>query len=198
MECRDFAICGRILPRSFYRRSAIEVSRDLLGKILVHGRAAGMIVETEAYLGGNDLASHSARGITNRTRVIFGPPGHAYVYFIYGMHECLNIVAEPENKAGCVLIRAVEPLAGIELMRKRRPAARSVEKLASGPGNLTRAFGITRAHNGADITRGSLVVRRCNEEREFKILVTPRIGIRQCADWPLRFVMAGNRSVSAP
>src|SRR5579863_4096512 len=136
MECRDFAICGRILPRSFYRRSAIEVSRDLLGKILVHGRAAGMIVETEAYLGGNDLASHSARGITNRTRVIFGPPGHAYVYFIYGMHECLNIVAEPENKAGCVLIRALEPLAGLELMRERRHK-QGVSDLTSGPGKLT-------------------------------------------------------------
>lgn len=184
------------MPRSFYDRPTIEVGRELLGKILVHGRTAGMIVETEAYLGGDDLASHSARGITNRTRVIFGPPGHAYVYFIYGMHECLNIVAEAEGKPGCVLIRAAEPLVGIEIMKKRRPAARSVEKLASGPGNLTRVFGITRAENGADLTRGALVVRRWAEEPKFKIQVTPRIGIRQCAEWPLRFTVAGNPAVS--
>lgn len=196
MQWRELASGSRILPRSFYDRPTIEVGRELLGKILVHGRTAGIIVETEAYLGGDDLASHSARGITNRTRVIFGPPGHAYVYFIYGMHECLNIVAEAEGKPGCVLIRAAEPLVGIEIMKKRRPAARSVEKLASGPGNLTRVFGITRAENGADLTRGALVVRRWAEEPKFKIQVTPRIGIRQCAEWPLRFTVAGNPAVS--
>src|SRR5712692_10764353 len=125
MEWRELATETRILPRSFYSRDTVTVARDLLGKIVVHGRAAGTIVETEAYLGGDDLAAHSARGITDRTRVIFGPPGHAYVYFIYGMHECLNLVAEPEGKPGCVLIRAVEPLAGIDIMRQRRPAARS-------------------------------------------------------------------------
>ena len=195
MEWRELARESRILPRSFYGRHTVEVARELLGKILVHGNRAGMIVETEAYLGGDDLASHSARGITNRTRVIFGPPGHAYVYFIYGMHECLNIVAEPDGKPGCVLIRAAEPVAGIGLMQRRRPHA-SVEKLASGPGNLTRVFGITRAQNGADMTRGSLVVRAWKREREFEVRVTPRIGIRQCADWPLRFVIAGNRAVS--
>jgi DNA-3-methyladenine glycosylase len=162
----------------------------------VHGETAGRIVETEAYLGGDDLASHSARGITNRTRVIFGPPGHAYVYFIYGMYECLNIVAEPEGKAGCVLIRALEPVAGIEMMRKRRPTAKSVHDLASGPGKLTLAMAITRAQNGADLTRGSLVVRQPVEEPEFEIKVTPRIGISKCADLPLRFLIAGNPSVS--
>src|SRR6266545_1043522 len=99
------------LKRSFYGRSTVEVARDLLGKLLVHGEAAGIIVETEAYLGADDLAAHSARGITPRTRVVFGPPGHAYVYFIYGRYECLNVVAEPEGKPGCVLIRAVEPVA---------------------------------------------------------------------------------------
>lgn len=187
---------GRILQRAFYERPTVEVARDLLGKILVHGPAAGIIVETEAYLGGDDLASHSARGITDRTRVIFGPPGHAYVYFIYGMYECLNIVAEPEGKAGCVLIRALEPVAGMEVMQKRRPAAKKPQDLASGPGKLTLAMGITRAHNGADLTRGVLVVRAPVEPQQVEIEVTPRIGIRHCADWPLRFVMRGNRFVS--
>jgi DNA-3-methyladenine glycosylase len=196
MEWRELATESRILTRSFYNRDAVEVARELLGKILVHGRVAGMIVETEAYLGGDDLAAHTARGITNRTRVIFGPPGHAYVYFIYGMHECLNLVAEPEGSPGCVLIRAAEPMVGIDLMKRRRAKVRSIEKLASGPGNLTRAFGITRAQNGADVTRGSLVVRKWRRESAFEIQVMPRIGIRHCADWPLRFVVAGNGAVS--
>jgi DNA-3-methyladenine glycosylase len=164
----------------------------LLGKVLVHGPTAGIIVETEAYLGGDDLASHSARGITGRTRVIFGPPGHAYVYFIYGMYECLNIVAEPDGKPGCVLIRALQPLAGLDIMRHRRPAARKPEDLANGPGKLTLAMGITRAQYGADMTRGDLVVRAAAEPVPFQITVTPRIGIKQCADLPLRFVIRGN------
>jgi len=196
MEWSELATESRILTRSFYNRDAVTVAQELLGKILVHRRVAGMIVETEAYLGGDDLAAHSARGITDRTRVIFGPPGHAYVYFIYGMHECLNLVAEPEGSPGCVLIRAAEPVAGIEIMKTRRPKARSMEKLASGPGNLTRAFAITRAQNGADVTRGPLVVRKWSREPKFEIQVTPRIGIRHCADWPLRFVIAGNKAVS--
>ena len=164
--------------------------------MLEHGPAAGIIVETEAYLGGDDLAAHSSRGITDRTRVIFGPPGHAYVYFIYGMYECFNIVAEPEGRPGAVLIRALEPLAGIEIMRGRRTAAKRLEDLASGPGKLTLALGITRAHNGADLTRGSLVVRAPAEPRRVEIDVTPRIGITHCADWPLRFIIRGNRFVS--
>src|SRR5207249_9249699 len=139
---------GPILNRDFYARPTVEVTRGLLGKVLVHGPTAGIIVEAEAYLGGDDLASHSARGITGRTRVIFGPPGHAYVYFIYGMYECLNIVAEPAGKAGCVLLRALEPLIGIDLMHARRPTASKPERLANGPGKLTLAMGITRAHNG--------------------------------------------------
>ncbi|HEY2014211.1 MAG TPA: DNA-3-methyladenine glycosylase [Bryobacteraceae bacterium] len=189
---------GPILKRSFYSGPTVEVSRALLGKVVVHGATAGIIVETEAYLGGDDLASHSARGITDRTRVIFGPPGHAYVYFIYGMYECLNLVVEPDGKPGCVLIRALEPVAGLEIMRQRRPAARKPEDLTSGPGKLTLALAITRAQNGTDVTRGSLVVRDPAEPRAVEIAVTPRIGITQCAELPLRFFIRGNRFVSGP
>ena len=128
-----------------------------------------------------------AAGITDRTRVIFGPPGHAYVYLSYGMHECLNIVAEPEGTPGCVLIRALEPVEGIELMRSRRPAARKDRDLASGPGKLTRALGITREHNGVDMTHGRFVVRTPTVRSDFQIGVTKRIGITKCADLPLRF-----------
>jgi len=187
---------GPVLRREFYDRPTIEVSRDLLGKVLVHRETAGIIVETEAYLGGDDLASHSAAGLTDRTRVIFGPPGHAYVYFIYGMYECLNLVVEKEGHPGCVLIRAVEPVAGIELMQKRRPAAKKLEDLASGPGKLTLAMGITRELNGRDVTRGPLVVREPIEKRHTEILVTPRIGITKSSEKPLRFVVKGNRFVS--
>jgi DNA-3-methyladenine glycosylase len=128
--------------------------------------------------------------------VIFGPPGHAYVYFIYGMYECLNLVCEPEGVPGCVLIRALEPVAGLEQMQARRPAARKPEDLASGPGKLTLAMAITRAQNGADVTRGALVVRESAEPRHVEIAVTPRIGITKCTDLPLRFVVRGNRFVS--
>ena len=184
------------MERDFYARPAIEVARDCLGKILVHRGAAGRIVEVEAYLGVHDRAAHAWRGITDRTRVMFGPPGHAYVYFIYGMYECLNFVSEPEGMAGCVLIRALEPLAGIAAMRRRRPAAKRIEDLASGPGKLTLAMGITRKLNGADLVEGPLQVRRPVKEERFEIAVTPRIGITQAADWPLRFIIAGNRFVS--
>ena len=189
---------GPILPRQFYARSTVEVSRALLGKVLVHGRTAGVIVETEAYPGGDDRASHSYRGITDRTRVIFGPPGHAYVYFIYGMYECLNIVAEPAGTAGCVLIRALEPVDGIALMKRRRPAAHGVEDLANGPGKLTLAMSITRRHYGEDLTKGSLVVREPAEKARVEVIATPRIGITHCGDRLLRFVVAGNRFVSKP
>jgi DNA-3-methyladenine glycosylase len=187
---------GRILPRSFYARSTVEVARGLLGKVLVHGPTAGIIVETEAYLGGEDLAAHSARGLTGRTRVVFGPPGHAYVYLIYGMYECLNLVAERDGRPGCVLIRALQPVSGLELMRARRPAARQPEQLANGPGKLTLALGITRAHNGADVTRGPLVVRQGEGAGPIEIAVTPRIGITRAAELPLRFLIAHNGFVS--
>lgn len=162
----------------------------------MHGKTAGRIVETEAYLGVDDRAAHAWRGVTARTRVIFGPPGHAYVYFIYGMYECLNFVAEPEGQAGCVLIRALEPIAGIPAMRRRRPAAKGIEDLANGPGKLTQALAITRKLNGADLTASALQVRRGREEAPFEVKVTPRIGITHCAEWPLRFVIAGSRFAS--
>ncbi len=186
----------RTIGRTFYDRPTVEVARGLLGKILVHGECSGIIVETEAYLGLNDSAAHASRGITERTRVIFGPPGHAYVYLIYGMHECLNLVAEPDGVPGCVLIRALEPLSGIGEMRNRRPGARLDQSLCSGPGKLTRAMGITRAQNGVDVTRGDLAVRDPSRMACIEIEVTPRIGIRQCADWPLRFLIKGNPCVS--
>jgi DNA-3-methyladenine glycosylase len=185
---------GPVLPRDFYARPTVEVARDLLGRVLVHGDCAGKIVEVEAYLGLDDLAAHSSRGITPRTRVIFGPPGHAYVYFIYGMHECLNVVVEIDGKPGCVLIRAIEPLEGIELMRERRDR-HDLRDLTSGPAKLTEAMGITRDLNGADLTRGNFVIRE-GTNRDFEIVTTPRIGITKCADWPLRFHIAGNNSVS--
>jgi len=187
---------GRILPRAFYDRATIDVTRDLLGCVLVHGPTSGIIVETEAYLGGDDLASHSAAGITNRTRVIFGPPGHAYVYLSYGMHDCLNIVAEADGKPGCALIRALEPVEGLDIMRSRRPGARTDRDLTSGPGKLTRAMAITRKHSGADVTRGDLVVLARPVVHQFEIAITPRIGITKCADLPLRFFIKGNRFVS--
>ena len=185
-----------MLDRSFYARPATEVARDCLGKILIHGSAAGRIVEVEAYLGVGDRAAHAWRGVTNRTRVIFGPPGHAYVYFIYGMYECLNFVAEPEGQAGCVLIRALEPLAGLPLMRRRRATNKGIEHLANGPGKLTLAMGITRRLNGADLISGPLQVRGLRRDDPFEVQVTPRVGIRHNADWPLRFVIAGNRFLS--
>jgi DNA-3-methyladenine glycosylase len=186
----------KALARSFYERDTVQVSRDLLGKVLSHGVTGGIIVETEAYLGGDDLASHSAIGITNRTRVIFGPPGHAYVYLSYGMHECLNLVAEPDGKAGCVLIRALEPTMGLDVMRTRRPLARKDRDLTSGPGKLTRALAITRADNGVDVTRGDLIVCEPQVPVSFEIEVSKRIGITKCADLPLRFTIKGNRFVS--
>lgn len=185
-----------LLDREFYARPAIEVARDCLGKILVHGKTAGRIVEVEAYLGVGDRAAHSWRGVTDRTRVMFGEPGHAYVYFIYGMYECLNFVCEPVGQAGCVLIRALEPIAGLATMRRRRPTAKRPEDLANGPGKLTLAMGITRKQNGADLTASPLEVRRPHVEPAIEVLTTPRIGITHCADWPLRFLIAGNRFVS--
>jgi DNA-3-methyladenine glycosylase len=186
---------GATLHPSFYERPAEELARALLGKLIVHGSAVGRIVETEAYLGLQDRAAHAWRGITPRTKVLFGPAGHAYVYLIYGMYECLNIVADKEGEPGCVLIRALEPVAGLAAMRKRRGNVRDHE-LANGPGKLTIAMGITRAHNDADLTRGALTVHEETACTGFETGVSTRIGIRHNADWPMRFYIAGNRSVS--
>ena len=163
----------------------MEVARALLGKFLVHGGKCGRIVETEAYLGLADAASHAARGVTPRTQVIFGAPGHAYVYLIYGMHHCLNIVAEPEGSPGCVLIRAVE-IDGAE------------SEAGRGPGRLTRALEINMRQNGADVTHGTLTVHAPQREAGLEIAVSPRIGISKNVDWPLRFFIAGNGCVSGP
>ena len=171
------------LPRSFYARPAVDVARDLLGKIIRHGATAARIVETEAYLGTDDAAAHSARGPTPRTRVIFGPPGRAYVYLIYGMHYCLNVVTEPAGVAGCVLIRAVEPVTGVVHM-------------SNGPGKLTRALGITLEHYGADLTKGPLTIHAPTAQEKFDIATSPRIGIKKAADLPLRFFIRGNNFVS--
>ena len=186
---------GSILPRSFYARDTVTVARHLLGKLLVHGPTSGRIVEVEAYLGVGDRAAHSFRGMTPRTRVIFGPPGHAYVYFIYGVYECLNIVAEADGVAGCVLIRALEPVSGLAEMRERRPRVKRAEDLANGPGKLTLAMGIDRRHYGVDLTRGDLAV--CDGGPcEFEIATGPRIGIRESAELPLRFYITGSAFVS--
>jgi DNA-3-methyladenine glycosylase len=184
------------LPRAFYLRPAAQVARELLGKILVFEGASGRVVETEAYLGEDDGAAHSARGITPRTKVIFGPPGHAYVYFVYGMYDCLNIVCEPEGIAGCVLIRALEPLTGVDQMRQRRAAARRDEDLANGPGKLTRALGIKITHSGVDVTKGPITIHTPERAENFEIAASPRIGITKSADLPLRFFIRGNASVS--
>ncbi len=181
---------------SFFERPAQELAVDLLGCLLLHGETAGMLVETEAYLGLDDLAAHAARGITERTRVLFGPAGRAYVYLIYGMHECLNVVADQEGSPGCVLIRALEPVVGIAEMRERRKWLGPPAGLANGPGKLTQALNITREHYGQRLDRGPLTIRTWRKKPVFDVEITPRIGIRECMDWPLRFSWAGHPCVS--
>jgi DNA-3-methyladenine glycosylase len=180
----------------FFVDSPETVGRELLGCVLLHGETAGMIVEAEAYLGQGDLAAHSSRGRTPRTEVIFGPPGRAYVYFIYGMHECFNVVVEPDGKAGCVLVRALDPICGLEEMYRRRQWNGPVIGLTNGPGKLTQALAITRSNTGDRLDRGRLAIRRWRERPRFTIAVSKRIGITQCADLPLRFTWAGHPSVS--
>jgi DNA-3-methyladenine glycosylase len=175
---------------------APELAQALLGSVIFHADTVGMIVETEAYLAADDLAAHSYRGITSRTKVIFGPAGHAYVYLIYGMYECLNVVADIDGTPGCVLIRALEPLAGLPLMEQRRQWHGAAKGLTNGPGKLTRALAITRSHYGVRLDKGPLTIRQFRDKPQFEIATTPRIGISQCADWPLRFVWAGHPCLS--
>jgi DNA-3-methyladenine glycosylase len=196
----------RPLDRDFFSRDPRRVARELLGKVLVRqedgARRSGRIVEVEAYLGAEDPAAHSAAGNTARTAVLFGPPGYAYVYFIYGNHYCLNVSCEPDGRAGGVLFRALEPLSGITEMALSRGievhGPRDLVKLTSGPGRLAEAFGITRARdNGVDLTcsKNSLWIGE-DGYRARGIRTTPRIGITKAADKLLRYVLGGNAFVS--
>jgi len=195
------------LPRAFYARDPRRVARALLGKVLVRNgspRLTARIVEVEAYLGEKDPAAHAAAGQTLRNAVLFGPPGHAYVYFIYGNHYCLNVSCEREGEAGCVLFRALEPLSGMEAMASARGitllSSKDWPKLTSGPGRLSQAFGITRTRdNGCDLTSpaGSLWIGD-DGYRSSRVMVTPRIGITKAAVLPLRYLLARNRFVSGP
>ena len=197
------ARCGTHLPlRSFYSRDPKCVARDLLGTILVHttedGMVAGRIVEVEAYLGDGDAAAHSSAGLTPRTRVIFGPPGHAYVYKIYGLHCCLNVVTEPEGTPGCVLVRALEPLAGIALMRVRRGPRIAAGLIASGPGRLTQAMGIGMRQNGADLLASPLTLHLPDGPGRPDVTTTTRVGITRATELALRFFVTDNPFVSRP
>lgn len=188
------------LPREFYARETEIVARDLLGCVLEchapEGVAAGRIVETEAYLGEHDLACHAAAGRTRRTEPLYGPAGTAYVYFIYGVHWCFNTVTREAGLPSAVLVRAIEPVEGLELMRARRRAARRDIDLTNGPGKLCAALGIDARHNALPLTRPPLVVREGRPVPRARIVVTPRIGITQSADWPLRWYIADNPYVS--
>lgn len=207
---RDMSVGNlrKALPRKFFDRDPRNVSRDLLGKVLVRreGRKllAGRVVEVEAYLGEDDPAAHAAAGRTERNAVLFGPPGYAYIYFIYGNHYCLNVSTLPDGVAGGVLFRALEPLVGIEEMARRRGIslqhARDLRRLTSGPGCLAEAFGITRVRdNGKDLTtmRSDLWLA----DDGFVppgVVTTRRIGITKAAERPLRYLIAGDAFVSGP
>jgi DNA-3-methyladenine glycosylase len=199
----------RLMPRIFFDRHPRVVARQLLGKLLVRREedgtlTAGRIVETEAYLDADDAAAHSAAGKTQRTAVIFGPPGHAYVYFTYGMHYCMNVTCEPEGRAGCILLRALEPVDGIdEMLRNRKVKTQSLDEralklLCSGPARLCQALGIDRPRdNGKDLlTRDSDLQLWDDGFRVKKIAATTRVGITKSADLPLRFYIAGSPYIS--
>lgn len=191
----------KIIPQEFYGRNTIDVAKDLLGKILVRvvGRKtlSGVIVETEAYRSTDDPASHSYRGKTERNSVMFGEVGHAYVYFTYGNHYCLNIVAKEESTpAGAVLIRAIEPVEGIKLMHGLRKT-NDLYNLTSGPGKLTKALNITKKQNGVDVTKkGEMYILNGNDASDSSIIAASRIGIRVALDKQWRFLIADNKFVS--
>jgi DNA-3-methyladenine glycosylase len=186
-----------VIKREFYDRPVVEVARDLIGCVVTHGETAGVIVETEAYHD-SEPACHAFVGLTPRTRTLFGPPGRAYVYRSYGVHALLNAVSEPEGVGAAVLIRALEPLAGIELMRERRGLER-IESLCSGPGKLTHALGIGLECNDTDLARGPIAFSaRPSAWREVQIAVGTRIGITRAVELPWRFCAVGSRCLSRP
>jgi DNA-3-methyladenine glycosylase len=203
---------GRLVPRAFFEDSPEKAAPRLLGKLLVSVDPdsglvlAGRIVEVEAYLGPHndppDPAAHSHRGPTPRNMVLFGPPGHAYVYSIYGLYYCMNISCEREGLAGCVLLRALEPVVGIAEMARNRGLEEnaSLRMIASGPSRLCLALGLTRpGHNGLDVTSGASVLQvREDDFREAEVVITPRIGIKHAIDLPLRFALRGHPCVSGP
>jgi DNA-3-methyladenine glycosylase len=209
LRARSPIDAGKLVQREFFDRDPRKVSRELLGKLIVRTargkKLAGRIVEVEAYLGEGDLAAHAAAGQTKRNAVLFGPPGHAYVYFIYGVHYCLNISCLPDGDAGCVLIRALEPVCGIEEMMKARGlkdleviSRHDFRKPTSGPGRLCEALGINRERdNGKDMVSSLSDLQVMDDGFEAgEIAVTARIGITKSAEKPLRYVMAGNKFVS--
>ena len=194
-----------ILPRNFYDRPTLTVAQDLLGKVLVRhhpdfGPLKARIVETEAYIGGEDKACHASKGMTERTKIMFGEPGHAYVYLIYGMYDCLNLVTEAEGIPAAVLIRAAEPIEGAEAMKALRgDKARKPYDLTSGPGKLCKAMNITRALNGADICGESPLYVEDALPQKLKIISCPRIGVDYAGEYkdrPWRFYIKGNPYVS--
>ena len=178
------------------------LARALLGRVLVHddpraGRLAGVIVETEAYGGADDPASHAHRGETPRNRVMFGPPGVAYVYFTYGMHHCFNVVCGEVGEPSAVLVRALEPVVGLAAMQRRRAGA-DAARVARGPGSLARALGLDRAHDGVDLTQGALWIADLPPRRGGRRIGRgPRVGISRAATWPWRYWLIGSAAVSA-
>jgi DNA-3-methyladenine glycosylase len=183
--------------RDFYDRGVVDVARDLVGCVLRHGETAGAIVETEAYHE-TEPACHAFAGLTARTRILFGPPARAYVYRSYGIHALFNAVCEDQGVGAAVLIRALEPLDGLELMRERR-GLRRAEDLCNGPGKLTQALDIELHHNDSDLLGGPIVIEPPRPGWEsLELLVGPRIGITKAAELPWRFCAAGSRSVSRP
>jgi DNA-3-methyladenine glycosylase len=191
---------GKILSREFYDRETELVARDMLGTVLEceteDGVASGIIVETEAYLGEHDLACHAAAGRTARTEHLYGPPGISYVYFIYGMYWCFNAVTREAGQPSAVLVRALEPLDGMALMHKRRPRIKNDVDLTNGPGKLCSALGITGSVTGKPLQRKPLVIREGEKVADEQIEMTTRIGITKSADWPLRWIVRGNKFVS--
>lgn len=188
------------LPRSFYARPGTEVAPELLNKVLVAPRVRGRIVEVEAYMGADDPGSHAYRGPTPRTEVMFGRPGHLYVYFTYGMHWCANIVCGETGVASAVLLRAVTPLDGLELMHRRRPKARRDVDLCSGPAKLASAFGLDGDHDGLDLQRNGAGVRILDDGTPppTQPATGVRVGLSRGVDIPWRWAVPGVADVSRP